>query len=58
MPTIGAINKGDYNFGNPYELERICHHNKDKVIAASKDKEALLADSKVTAAFEVDLTKL
>jgi hypothetical protein len=53
-----TINKNDYDFGNSYELERICHHNKDKVIAASKDKEALLADAKVTTAFEVDLTEL
>ena len=52
VPII--IDKNDYDFGNPDELQRICHHNKDKVIAASKEKAALLADAKLTANFEID----
>ena len=67
VPII--INKSNYDFRNPSEVERICYHNKDKVIAASKEKAALhadaaltaaalLADAELTAAFDVNLNSL
>jgi len=47
------IDKNDYNFGNPDEISRVCNQHKDKVIAASKEIQALLADAEITASREL-----
>ena len=47
------IDKNDYNFGNPDELDRICHMNRDQVLAVSKELKAVRDDAEMTEAFEV-----
>lgn len=56
VPII--INKNDYNFGNPRELERVCHHNKDKVEEASKERKAILADVELMKNFDMEKAAL
>jgi hypothetical protein len=36
----------DFNFGNPDELARVCHHHKDKVLRAMGERKLIISELK------------